>query len=61
MKIIIMLSMLWFTLFANPLEVTVSIIPQKYFVQMIAKDKVNVNVMVPPGFSPATYELKLHK
>lgn len=39
-------------------EVTVSIVPQKYFVQKIAKDKIDVNVMVKPGFSPATYEPK---
>ena len=38
--------------------VTVSILPQKYFVEKIAKDKVKVNVMVQPGFSPATYEPK---
>jgi zinc transport system substrate-binding protein len=39
-------------------EVTVSIVPQKYFVQKIAKNKIDVNVMVKPGFSPATYEPK---
>jgi len=39
-------------------EVTVSIVPQKYFVEKIAGDKVSVNVMVKPGFSPATYEPK---
>jgi zinc transport system substrate-binding protein len=36
----------------------VSILPQKFFVQSIAGDKVNVNVMVMPGASPATYEPK---
>jgi zinc transport system substrate-binding protein len=40
----------------NPLEVTVSILPQKYFVERIGGDKVKVNVMVLPGESPATYE-----
>lgn len=39
-------------------EVTVSISPQKYFVEKIAADKVNVNVMVKPGSSPAIYEPK---
>lgn len=39
-------------------EVTVSILPQKYFVEKIAADKVKVNVMVQPGASPATYEPK---
>ncbi|MAD42911.1 MAG: cation ABC transporter substrate-binding protein [Arcobacter sp.] len=39
-------------------DVTVSILSQKYFVEKIAGDKVNVNIMVKPGFSPATYEPK---
>jgi zinc transport system substrate-binding protein len=39
-------------------DVTVSIVPQKYFVEKIAGDKINVNVMVKPGASPATYEPK---
>jgi zinc transport system substrate-binding protein len=38
--------------------VFVSIVPQKYFVQQISKDSVNVEVMVQPGASPATYEPK---
>ncbi len=36
--------------------VVVSITPQKYFVQRIADTLVNVEVMVPPGSSPETYE-----
>jgi zinc transport system substrate-binding protein len=36
--------------------VFVSILPQKFFVQQIAGDEVEVNVMVGPGMSPATYE-----
>ncbi len=40
------------------LPVTVSILPQKYFVQKIGGDRVNVSVMVLPGASPATYEPK---
>lgn len=40
-------------------EVTVSIVPQKYFVEKIAGDKIDVNVMVKPGSSPATYEPKV--
>ena len=39
-------------------EVTVSVLPQKYFVEKIAGDKIMVNVMVAPGSSPATYEPK---
>ena len=36
----------------------VSIIPQKYFVEKIGGDKVDVKIMVAPGASPATYEPK---
>ncbi|MFP4557766.1 MAG: metal ABC transporter solute-binding protein, Zn/Mn family [Bacteroidales bacterium] len=36
--------------------VVVSIAPQKYFVQRIADTLVNVEVMVPSGSSPETYE-----
>lgn len=35
---------------------TVSILPQKYFVEKIAGDIYQVNVLIPPGASPATYE-----
>ncbi|NQY93140.1 MAG: zinc ABC transporter substrate-binding protein [Campylobacteraceae bacterium] len=55
-KIILVLSFCFIGLFADDFKVTVSILPQKYFVEQIAGDKVNVNVMVRPGFSPATYE-----
>lgn len=34
----------------------VSILPQSYFVQKIAGDNYRVEVMVPPGTSPETYE-----
>jgi zinc transport system substrate-binding protein len=44
-------------LWAKP-SVSVSILPQKYFVEQIAGDTVDVNVMVQPGNSPATYEPK---
>ena len=36
--------------------VTVTIEPFRYFVEQIADDDVNVNVMVPAGSSPETYE-----
>ncbi len=39
-----------------PLEVTVSIVPQVYFVKKIAGNLAHVSVMVLPGASPATYE-----
>jgi zinc transport system substrate-binding protein len=35
---------------------SVSILPQKYFIEEIAGDLFNINVMIPPGASPATYE-----
>ncbi|MCB2213851.1 zinc ABC transporter substrate-binding protein [bacterium] len=38
------------------LTVTVSILPQAYFVERIAGDAVNVNVMVGPGENAHTYE-----
>jgi zinc transport system substrate-binding protein len=42
----------------DKLPVFVSITPQKYFVQQIGKELVDVQIMVPPGASPATYEPK---
>jgi zinc transport system substrate-binding protein len=38
------------------LEITVSILPQEYFVKKIAGDKVEVNVLVQPGSEPEAYE-----
>jgi zinc transport system substrate-binding protein len=43
---------------AEKIPVFVSIVPQKYFVEQIGKDLVDVQVMVLPGASPATYEPK---
>lgn len=43
---------------AEKLPVFVSILPQKYFVRQIGRELVDINVMVPPGASPATYEPK---
>ena len=43
---------------SDTVDVAVSILPQKYFVEKIAGDHVNVLVMVPPGGNPATYEPK---
>ncbi len=39
-------------------EVVVSILPQKYFVERVAGNLADVTVMVKPGASPATYEPK---
>ncbi len=36
--------------------ISVSIIPQQYFVEQLAGDLADINVMIPPGASPATYE-----
>jgi len=43
---------------ADKLSVFVTIAPQKYFVQQICKDLVDVRVMVRPGADPHTYEPK---
>jgi len=40
------------------LDVTVSILPQKYFVEKVGGDRVRVNVMVEKGMDPHTYEPK---
>lgn len=37
-------------------KITVSIIPQKFFIEQIAGDMFDVNIMVPPGASPDDYE-----
>ena len=42
----------------NKIPVTVSIEPQKYFVERIGGDRVKVNVMVQTGVDPHTYEPK---
>ncbi len=36
--------------------VSVTILPQKFFVEKLAGSSLEINVMVPPGASPATYE-----
>lgn len=37
-------------------QISVSILPQKYFIEKIAGKDFVVNVLIPPGASPATYE-----
>ena len=56
-NILIVIFLCNITLFAK-LNVIVSILPQKSFVQKIGKELVNIEVMVMPGESPATYEPK---
>ncbi|WP_298608031.1 zinc ABC transporter substrate-binding protein [uncultured Thiothrix sp.] len=41
---------------AAPLQIFVSVVPQKYFAEKIGGDQVKVESMVQPGFSPETYE-----
>ncbi|MCL9780196.1 zinc ABC transporter substrate-binding protein [Vibrio sp. S4M6] len=52
------LSLFAFQSFAKeqPMQVTVSIVPQKYFVNEIGGKYVEVNVMVPPGAEPEDYD-----
>ncbi len=38
------------------INIMVSILPQVDFAENIGRDKVSVSAMIPPGFSPATYE-----
>ncbi len=37
-------------------SISVSILPQKYFVEQIAGMEFTINVMIPPGYNPAYYE-----
>ena len=41
---------------SGSLNVTVSILPQRYFVERVGGEHVSVNVMVEPGDSPHSYE-----
>ncbi len=56
------MKFLIFLAFALPIlakeTLLVSILPQKYFVEQIAKDRFDVVALVPKGASPATYSLK---
>ena len=59
MKKILFICIAFFTLLnASKPEITVNILPQKYFVEKIVKDKFEINVMVKPGSSPHNYEPK---
>ncbi len=42
-------------------DICVSIPPQAFFVKKIAKDTVNLHILIPPGSSPATYAPKPSK
>jgi len=59
MKKIAFLSSLFITTYSYAtINAIVSIVPQKTFLQEIAKDKVNITTMVKPGVSMHTYEPK---
>jgi len=47
-----------FTPTSNKLQIVVSIPPQKYFVERIGDDHITVNVMLPSGAEPHTFEPK---
>ncbi len=57
-KILFMFIALVSFLYASKPEISVSILPQKYFLEKIVKDKFDINVMVKAGSSPHTYEPK---
>jgi zinc transport system substrate-binding protein len=60
-KVILFLIMIAFgcqtKLTDGKMIISVSILPQKYFVEKIAGDLVQVHVLVPPGASPELYSL----
>lgn len=55
--VFILITLISFSYASKP-ELSVSILPQKYFLEKIVKDKYEINVMVKPGASPHTYEPK---
>jgi len=57
-SLFLFITLLFGSLLSAAQTVTVSILPQKYFVEQIAKDFLHVNVMVAPGASQHTYEPK---
>ena len=64
MKNIVLITFLFFLLSACGTKditsdkpvISVSILPQQYFLEQLAGDLVEINVLIPPGASPATYE-----
>ncbi len=55
---IILITLALNTLILANINISVSIMPEKRFVEAIGGDKVNVSLMVTPGNSPHTYEPK---
>ena len=58
MKKILLVVSIYTIYLQAAINVTVSILPQKFFVEQIAGDLAHVQVMVLPGSEPATYEPK---
>jgi len=58
MKKILFITILLNTFILANMNVVVSILPEKTFVETIGRDKVSVSLMVLPGNSPHTYEPK---
>lgn len=60
-KVILFLIIITFGCNTKPtngkMNISVTILPQKYFVEKIAGDLVQVHVLVPPGASPELYSL----
>ncbi len=56
--IFILIICTWASGAQEQIPVCVSIQPQQFFVQQIGGDRVAVDVLVPPGAGPATYEPK---
>ena len=59
-SLLVLTALMWMlplNLFAKSslINIHVSILPQKYFVERIGKDAVKIDVLVKPGKSPATY------
>jgi zinc transport system substrate-binding protein len=57
-KIILILTIGYFSLLSANVNAVVSILPQQTFLKAIGGDKVNISLMVKPGNSPHTYEPK---
>jgi zinc transport system substrate-binding protein len=51
-----LLGLFWLPASAGPMHVAVSILPQKFFAEAIGGEHLRVQVMVRPGFEPATYD-----
>ena len=55
-KIILIVSLLWLYVYGEPINVLVSVVPQKQMLESIGGENVAVEVLVPPGKSPEIYE-----